>query len=173
MPLRNSLKPLDRIVDAGQGKRGLMEKICIVKRRKPTEVSPLHQECAPIAASASPLLRVELTSQQTEAIRSNGYFRHLYPDKGAPIFLNLHFNDGHLPKMLRPREICDILQVSRNTVDKLVRTGRIKSVRVGRLIRFSAEDVWDYLAGGCPETGKLRSLSVDVANQRTVENPLD
>jgi excisionase family DNA binding protein len=150
-----------------------MEKICIVKRRKPTEVSPLVQESGPIAPAPSPLLRVELTSQQSEAVRSNSYFRNLYPDKSAPVFLNLHFGDTHLPKMLRPKEICNLLQVSRNTVDKLAKTGRIKSVRIGRLRRFSVEDVLSYLAGDYPEPGKLRSLSVEIVTQRTLENPLD
>ena len=150
-----------------------MEKICIVKRRKPTEVSPLIRESGPIAPAPSPLLRVELTSQQSEAVRSNSYFRNLYPDKSAPVFLNLHFGDAHLPKMLRPKEMCELLQVSRNTVDKLVRTGKIKSARIGRLRRFSVEDVLNYLAGDCPEPGKLRSLSVEIITQRTLENPLD
>lgn len=49
--------------------------------------------------------------------------------------------------MLKPHEVCDILQVSISTLSKLARSGTIKSSRVGRQRRFSVEDVLYYLSG--------------------------
>ena len=66
--------------------------------------------------------------------------------------------------MLTAKEICQMLQVSRHTLDRIVRTGCIKSYRVGRLRRFSAEDIMDYLANGFG-TGGLRSVQVDIVGR--------
>jgi len=149
-----------------------MEKICIVKRRKPTHEGSSSPEAGPATRIHPPSLSVELTAGQADMVRSTSYFRRLYPDSSAPIFLNLHFNEGGLQRMFKAREVCDLLQVSRHTIDRLVRTGHIKSLRIGRLRRFCVEDVMDYLAG-CLATGNLRSLDRDNAGdyQRSFENP--
>jgi len=153
--------PVHGALRAKPGKGGIMEKICIVKRRKPIQEGPMPPEEGPVDRTPSPFLTIELTPQQAEIIRSNAHFRHLYAGETAPIFLNLHFNDGIPQKMLRAKDICQMLQVSRHTIDKLVRTGQIKSYRIGRLRRFSTEDVMDYLATGF-DAGKLRSVHVDI-----------
>ncbi len=141
-----------------------MEKICIVKRRKPIQENTLPPAVGPDVNTHSPMLSIELTPQQAEVIRGNTHFQHLYTGKSAPIFLNLHFGEGSLQKMLTAKDICQMLQVSRHTLDKLVKTGRIKSYRIGRLRRFSAEDVMEYLACGF-ETGSLRSVHVDIVGR--------
>ena len=50
-------------------------------------------------------------------VRSNTHFHHLYGGQTAPIFLNLHFNDDFPQKMLKAKDICQMLQVSRHTID--------------------------------------------------------
>ena len=76
-----------------------------------------------LARDRSPLLRIELTPQQAEIMRCNENFQHLYGAQSAPIFLNLHFNEGLPQKMLKVSEICQMLQVSRNTLGKLLKAG--------------------------------------------------
>jgi excisionase family DNA binding protein len=141
-----------------------MEKICIVKRRRPVQENVLLSRTGTDACDHSQSLSIELTPQQAEIVRSNTHFQHLYTGKNAPIFLNLHFNDGPLQKMLTTREICQMLQVSRHTLDRIVRSGCIKSYRVGRQRRFSPEDIMDYLANGIG-LGGLRSVQVDIVGR--------
>jgi excisionase family DNA binding protein len=145
-----------------------MEKICIVKRRRPIQETTLPPRMESDGARAcdgrSPLLSIELTPQQTELIRNNSHFRHLYAGEMAPIFLNIHFGGSPLQKMLKPGDICEMLQVSRHTLDRLVKTGCLKSYRIGRQRRFAVQDVMDYLANECGTTD-LRSVHVEVVGR--------
>lgn len=51
-------------------------------------------------------------------------------------------------KTLTVAEVADFLHCSRTTVYRLVRSGRLRFVRVGsRMIRFRIEDVQAYLDG--------------------------
>lgn len=47
--------------------------------------------------------------------------------------------------MLTVNEAGDFLRVSRPQVNKLVRCGELRAVRVGERLRFRPEDVEDYL----------------------------
>lgn len=124
-----------------------MEKICIVKRRKPNNEGTYSPQEETEHLDRSPLVSIQLTPQQAETMRSNEHFQRLYEAKAAPIYLNLHFNEGLPQKMLKMSEICEILQVSKNTLGKLLRDGAVKSYKIGRLRRFAAEDILEYLAG--------------------------
>ena len=122
-----------------------MEKFCIVKRRRSgleTMALPsvdVYEQTCPQAVP------IELTSQQSEAIRSNGRFQQLYGVSAAPIFLNVHL-DATLPsRMLKIENICEILQVSKRTVMRLAKAETIRSHKIGRLRRFCPEDVIEYL----------------------------
>ena len=50
-----------------------------------------------------------------------------------------------LPLTLRVEDLMPILGIGRNTAYELVRSGQIKSVRIGRQIRVPKEAVIDYL----------------------------
>ena len=52
-----------------------------------------------------------------------------------------------LPLTLRVEDLMPILDVGRNTAYELVRSGRIRSIRVGRQIRIPKDAVFDFLAG--------------------------
>ena len=51
-------------------------------------------------------------------------------------------------------EVCEALQISRTTLWKLVRSRRLKPVRIGRRVLFSLKAVEDFLNG---DTGAQRS----------------
>jgi excisionase family DNA binding protein len=134
-----------------------MEKICIVKRRRigfETSNTPLP-DCA--SRASSQILTIELTPEQMKRVRSDDHFRELYGVSQAPILLSLHLETPFPMKMLKPDQICDMLQISKSTLKRLVNTGAFKSRRIGRLRRFALDDVLGYL-GNDPQTTDLRSI---------------
>lgn len=61
-------------------------------------------------------------------------------------------DSGHA-KMLKMSEVCEILQVSRQTVQKWIKAGKIKQIRRSqRLIRFNAAEVEALAFHGMPTT---------------------
>jgi len=148
--------------------RGNMEKFCIVKRRKPGSEGVFSPQIETECPDRSPLVSIQLTPQQTEAMRSNEHFQRLYNAKSAPIFLNLHFNEGPPRKMLKASDLCEILQISKNTLGKLLRDGAVKSYKIGRLRRFAAEDIMEYLAGSFG-LDRLNTITVDISQRQAAE----
>lgn len=51
-------------------------------------------------------------------------------------------------RLLRPEEVAEILQVSRRTVVRWLKEGKLKGVRVGKLWRVRREDLEEFLAQG-------------------------
>jgi excisionase family DNA binding protein len=134
-----------------------MEKICIVKRRR-SDLGAMTVPHAEVSTQTCPkAVTIELTPQQSEVIRSNSRFQQLFGGSAAPIFLNVHL-DATLPsRMLKTDNVCEILQVSKQTVMRLAKAGTIRSHRIGRLRRFCPEDVMEYLSSHF-ETDKLRNI---------------
>ena len=52
-----------------------------------------------------------------------------------------------LPLVLRVEDLMPVLDIGRNTAYELVRSGQIRSVRVGRKLRIPKQAVEDFLAG--------------------------
>ena len=52
-----------------------------------------------------------------------------------------------LPLVLRVEDLMPILDIGRNTAYELVRSGRIRSVKVGRQIRVPRDAVVEFLNG--------------------------
>jgi excisionase family DNA binding protein len=61
-----------------------------------------------------------------------------------------------LPVTLRVENLTTILDIGRNTAYELVRSGQIRSVRVGRQIRIPKDEVVRFLAVISGETAKER-----------------
>ncbi len=58
------------------------------------------------------------------------------------------FHDLHdLPMTLRVEELMPILDIGRNTAYELIRSGQIRSVRIGRQIRIPREALLEFLDG--------------------------
>ena len=150
-----------------------MEKICIVKRRSsisnrskqnrtfmPVNNSEVYggadYELENIADDESDNLSLNLTPEQSELMRSNEHLNSFadYDTKsfvlnmkkvGGQTSLNFHFGDADSMKLLKTREACRMLQVSTSFLMKLVREKKLKSYKLGRLRRFSFQDVLNYL----------------------------
>ncbi len=127
-----------------------MEKLCIVKRRKMGYGGDGNASAAvEEATTASPVLSFELTPQQASIMTGNSNYRRLCGESPSQVFFNLHFNTASSIRMLTVANVCDMLQVSRTTVRKLVHSALLPSVKIGRLRRFFMDDILDYLSGCC------------------------
>ena len=58
---------------------------------------------------------------------------------------NYHSFD-ELPLTLRVEDLMSILGIGRNTAYELVRSGKIRSIRIGRQLRIPKDAIQDYLA---------------------------
>lgn len=54
----------------------------------------------------------------------------------------------NLPDVLTPEMLMDILKIGRNTIYNLLRSGAIRSVRIGRQYRIPRDALTEYLEGG-------------------------
>ena len=52
-----------------------------------------------------------------------------------------------LPLTLRVEDLMPILGIGRNTAYELVRSGRIRSIRIGRQLRIPKDALVEYLSG--------------------------
>jgi excisionase family DNA binding protein len=151
-----------------------MEKICIVKRRN-NIYSELQKEDTYALVNNCGLhseenyvfeepdenknhdLSFNLTPEQSESIRSNHYIKSLLNGEANSFVLNMqkeekeqtvfkfHFRESDTVQLLKTKEVCHMLQVSSGFLMKLVKGKRLKSYKLGRLRRFSLEDILNYL----------------------------
>ncbi len=49
--------------------------------------------------------------------------------------------DPQRDRLLTVKDVCELLNCSRNTLDRLIATGRLHRLKLGRAVRFSVEDV--------------------------------
>ncbi len=61
--------------------------------------------------------------------------------------------------LLRLPEVAERLQVSMPTVRRMVKDGRIKSIRVGRVIRVRPIDLESYIQTSIKEAGQATNLT--------------
>jgi len=52
-----------------------------------------------------------------------------------------------LPFLLRPEEVAKALAIGRTAVFELIRTGELRSVKIGKSRRIPADAVVEYVAG--------------------------
>jgi len=151
-----------------------MEKICIVKRRSSRISSGLRQnrtfmpvnnseayggaayEFENVADDENDNFSLNLNSEQSELMQANEHLKSL-ADHGTKsivmnmkkvdgqTFLNFNFGEADSMKLLKTKEACNMLQVSVSFLMKLVREKKLKSYKLGRLRRFSFQDVLNYL----------------------------
>ncbi len=151
-----------------------MEKICIVKRRNNisnelrkentyalTNNRGIHSEEDYVFEEPnddkSHDLSFNLTSEQSELIRSSGHIKSLINRKANCFVLNMKkeengqtvfnfdFGEPDAVKMLKTKEVCHMLQVSSGFLMKLVKEKKLRSYKLGRLRRFLLEDILNYL----------------------------
>ncbi len=109
-----------------------------------------------IADDESDNLSLNLTPEQSELMQSNEHLNSFaghdtksivlnMKKVGGQTSLNFHFGDADSMKLLTTKEACSMLQVSASFLMRLVRERKLKSYKLGRLRRFSFQDVLNYL----------------------------
>jgi len=64
-----------------------------------------------------------------------------------------------MEKLLTKAEVCEALQISRATLDRIVAAGEIETLRIGGQVRFSQQELLCYL-GRCRESKTPAKLIV-------------
>jgi len=50
-------------------------------------------------------------------------------------------------KYLAIKDICNMVQVSRSTVNRWIKSGKLRSKKIGRLVRVSSQDLGAFIEG--------------------------
>lgn len=151
-----------------------MEKFCIVKRRKQTlqypfpSLLPVEEEepglqennITPLPEpppSKKPVLSFGLTPWQSKTLRSGGILPFLGKDNPKNLNLTMHQEENgtvvfnfHLDldrdfEMFKPNQVCQMMQISRTLLNRMVHENKIKSYKIGRLRRFNLKDIFEAL----------------------------
>jgi len=108
--------------------------------------------------NSSSVISIIMTKEQSDLLQQSEYIKELLSGaKNDPamdikitpdgrLSLNYRFNDSLLIRMLAPNQVCQMLQVSRSFLQKLIHENKIKSYKLGRMRRFLLEDILEYLS---------------------------
>jgi len=104
------------------------------------------------------VISIVMTKEQSDLLMQSEYINELLNGtKSDPaldinltpdgrLSLNYRFNDSLQVRMLASKQVCQMLQVSRSFLQKLIHEKKIKSYKLGRIRRFLLEDVLEYLS---------------------------
>ena len=107
---------------------------------------------------SSTIISITMTKEQSDLLKQSEYIKELLSGaKSDPsldiklthdgrISLNYHFNDSLLLRMLSPNQVCQMLQISRSFLQKIINEKKLKSYKLGRMRRFLLEDILEYLS---------------------------
>ena len=108
--------------------------------------------------NSSSVISITMTKEQSILLQQSEYIKELLNGtKNDPsldiklnpdgrISLNYRYNDSLLLRMLSSNQVCQMLQISRSFLQKLIHDKKINSHKLGRLRRFLLEDVLEYLS---------------------------
>lgn len=101
---------------------------------------------------------IHLTPEQYDLVKSSQYVKYFLEGESSGVSLdvqkspdgqiifNFQFKKVETVKMLKTQHVCQMLQISNSLLMNLVKTGKIKSYKIGRLRRFLLQDILDYLS---------------------------
>jgi excisionase family DNA binding protein len=107
---------------------------------------------------SSSVISITMTKEQSALLQQSEYIKELLSGvKSDPsleiklnpdgrISLNYHFNDSMVLRMLSPNQVCQMLQISRSFLQKIINEKKLNSYKLGRMRRFLLEDILEYLS---------------------------
>ena len=107
---------------------------------------------------SSSVISITMTKEQSALLQQSEYIKELLSGaKSDPsldiklthdgrISLNYRFNDSLLLRMLSPNQVCQMLQISRSFLQKIINEKKLNSYKLGRMRRFLLEDILEYLS---------------------------
>jgi excisionase family DNA binding protein len=130
------------------------------------------------------VIRIQLSPEQCKVARSNRTVKDLVgrtigkvaldieEGEDGQIVFNFHVKQVYGTKTLNPHDVCEMLQISKSFLSKLVKEGQMRSYKIGRLRRFLLEDILEYLTKSDELLDLLsRSPRADGGPRRTDEGP--
>lgn len=108
--------------------------------------------------NSSSVISITMTKEQSDLLQQSEYIKDLLSGKkndpaldikitsDGRLSLNYRFSDSLLIRMLAPNQVCQMLQVSRSFLQKLIHENKLKSYKLGRMRRFLLEDILEYLS---------------------------
>ncbi len=104
------------------------------------------------------VVRILLTPEQCRIMNEGGGVETLFgrilgdasadirSDGEGRIILNLHLKYTYGTRMLTSIAVMEMLQISRAMLSRLVKDGKVRSYKIGRLRRFMLEDILEYIS---------------------------
>jgi excisionase family DNA binding protein len=111
-----------------------------------------------LAHKTASVISITLTKEQSDRLQQSDYIKELLNgskkdpsleikiNPNGQLSLNYKYTASFIIRMLSAHQVCQMLQISRSFLQKLVHENRMKSYKLGRLRRFLLEDVLDYLS---------------------------
>jgi len=150
------------IVKRRKGAKQGQESVIEVPQKELTNQVPETKNEVPVfeevTGDKSEVISIQLTPEQSAMVQSLDYIRSLSMDKEhgvkldiskdaeGKILFNFHFKPVYTVKMLNAKSVCEMLQIGKSFLTKLIKTKQLKSYKIGRRRRFSLEDVLEYLS---------------------------
>jgi excisionase family DNA binding protein len=113
---------------------------------------------------SSSVISITMTKEQSVLLQQSEYIKELLSGaKNDPsldiklnpdgrISLNYHFNDSLILRMLSSNQVCQMLQISRSFLRKIINEKKLNSYKLGRMRRFLLEDILEYLSNDAEVT---------------------
>ncbi|HBI47603.1 MAG TPA: hypothetical protein DDX93_02610 [Smithella sp.] len=107
---------------------------------------------------ASCIISIIMTKEQSALLQQSEYIKELLGgakkdpsldikiDHNGQLALNFRYNESILLRMLCSDQVCQILQISKSFLQKLVNEKKLNSYKLGRMRRFLLEDILEYLS---------------------------
>jgi len=123
-----------------------------------TEEIPDNKIVEEYMDNSSSIISITMTKEQSILLQQSEYIKELLTGKKSDpsldikitpdgrLSLNYRFNDSMLIRMLAPNQVCQMLQISRSFLQKLIHENKLKSYKLGRMRRFLLEDILEYLS---------------------------
>lgn len=164
-----------------------MEKICIAKRRNDDRAAGRSafemKSPAPeyIESSKQEVMSFALSPAELEKINRSGcfHFSDSIPNgfscdcrrEEEKMVFNFHFSNAEPIRMLKSHQVRLMLQIGKGALAGLIRSGDLKSYRIGRVRRFLVKDIMEYLSR-CAESSRAAKDNPE-ARSRTGIDPRD
>jgi excisionase family DNA binding protein len=107
---------------------------------------------------SSSVISIIMTKEQSALLQQSEYIKELLGgakkdpslnikiDPDGQLALNFRYNESILLRMLCSNQVCQMLQISKSFLQKLVNEKKLNSYKLGRMRRFLLEDILEYLS---------------------------
>jgi len=123
-----------------------------------SQLSPHKKIVEEFMDDSTSVISIIMTKEQSALLQQSEYIKELLGgakkdpsldikiNHDGQLALNFRYNESILLRMLCSNQVCQMLQVSKSFLQKLVNEKKINSYKLGRMRRFLLEDILEYLS---------------------------